>query len=548
MRDLAQLGRARTRQVGAKARSLARLSELGLAVPRALVLEVDVLSRWVESLGWTSRIETLARGLSTLDPVHVENLRLELDRVLGEAPLSEEIEQALTAARSALRGRLICRSSALAEDGADEAYPGVFESRGGLESVEELAAGVRACYRSLWSERALLYARRLGRGGAWGMALILQEERACSHSGVLFTRDPVDPDREGAVVEWAQGSGERLQKAATAPVRFHRGPEGWRSEEGSAPAGLALERLDRLTEAANGLRRAWGEEVDAEFGFEAEEARPWFFQCRPITTPTGSALDRPSRPLEGVVCAAGSARGLGIDLENEEATRGSGPRVLLVERLLPEHYPLLFDVVGVVAERPQSRLHHLSIACRELGVVYLAGVENARQRFAGRRLALDSATGVASEEDSTAATSAVAAPFAPNRSADAVASLASLAYLEPGREPIAFTGLTALLLLELESCSQLEALEIRLAERIGEASEGHGVELIVPSLEPSTRQYLAEALGRGSLDQGTVEALAARVADSLGLSWRREEDLRTDRSVRVMDESSLPGEPSERSD
>jgi len=111
--------------IGGKARSLARLAALGLPSPKGFVVATSAMR------------DLLARGPAPPAQLRTAADLAALDAARGAmtaAELPPELDGALAAAVAALQPRgpgaatFAVRSSAPAEDGADEAAPGIFDS------------------------------------------------------------------------------------------------------------------------------------------------------------------------------------------------------------------------------------------------------------------------------------------------------------------------------------------------------------------------------------------------------------------------------------
>ncbi len=224
-------------RLGGKGAGLARLAQLGLPVPPAVVVPVD------------------AGGVLD-DPEAVVSR-------LGEP--------------------LAVRSSAVGEDASDRSAAGQYESRMGV-TAEQLQDAVAEVYRSAASDRVQAY-----RGDtSAGMAVVVQREVRSDRAGVAFSVDPVTGD-EGVLIECVFGHGEELVSGRANPDRYHVAPDD------TVTARVALRhgpdrlvrclRDDEATSVAALTRQAatgFGRPVDVEFCFEGGEL--WLVQCRAITT------------------------------------------------------------------------------------------------------------------------------------------------------------------------------------------------------------------------------------------------------------------------
>jgi pyruvate,water dikinase len=219
-----ELGAAPAERVGGKAAGLARLVELGLPVPPALVLPVG------EELG---------------DPAEVV-------RQLGEP--------------------LVVRSSAVGEDAADRSAAGQYETVLGVRAAG-LAEAVERVRRG--TERARAY------GASGEVAVVLERQVPVTRAGVAFSRDPVD-GRDEVLVECALGSGDRVVSGLVTPDRYWISDRRIRARAAGLVRVLRDDELRDLVEVVRRAENGFGRPVDIEFCYDRRAL--WLVQCRPITT------------------------------------------------------------------------------------------------------------------------------------------------------------------------------------------------------------------------------------------------------------------------
>jgi pyruvate,water dikinase len=245
---LAEAAAAGEARAGGKAVGLARLVELGLPVPPAVVLPV----------GWEGGAGELAEIVATVGP-----------------PLA-------------------VRSSAVGEDAAERSAAGQYTSILGVRTAAALGRAVARCRASADAERVRAYTG----GTPAGVAVIVQRQVRATRAGVAFSHDPVSGADE-VVIEAVPGYGEGLvaglanpdvYRVADGRVRARRADKGAVTATGR-PRPLSPERRlsrtlrdDEAHAVAGMVRRAergFGGPVDVEFCFAG--ARLWVVQCRPIT-------------------------------------------------------------------------------------------------------------------------------------------------------------------------------------------------------------------------------------------------------------------------
>lgn len=241
IRSLRDVRMADVPSVGGKAAGIGELVALGARVPEGFVAAVDA-------------------GGAAID---------EAVRAVGPGPFA-------------------VRSSAVAEDGSQRSFAGMYETVLDVpaDGVADAVARVRG---SAGTARAAAYA-----GEGQPMAVIVQRMVDAVAAGVALTADPVSGDRDASVVTAVRGVGERLVSGDTT------GDE-WLVRNGSARLRRGLEgaideRQARMvaTEARR-IADAHGLPQDVEWAID-EGGELWILQARPMTAlPEPVSWDPPAR-------------------------------------------------------------------------------------------------------------------------------------------------------------------------------------------------------------------------------------------------------------
>lgn len=398
--------RARDRQlVGGKAASLSRIHSLGLRVPSGFIFEISYCENLVAQAGLQNRIQWLLEQGPLLKETYVLELGADITQRLKGTSLPPAFAQDLERCFDQLGGgstALICRSSGLMEDTVHGAFPGIFRSETGLLSLPALQQAVMNCVCSLFQPKALRYWLRLqGSQPKFSMGLIIQHVVKTTCAGVMFYWNP-----ETVLIEGVRGSGQSLMSGHTRPVVYRTNTRGtWEVVGGERGMDdlLGTEQLQELARIGELAFEEWESPVDIEFGFHGTSSSPYIFQCRPVTRELPGEGDGKSGGFpgitssQGVSCAPGIAWGKAMDptIAGLVPNDSSKP-IALLESLTERNYDLIFEVKGIVTEQVGSRLNHLSIACRELGIPYVSGIDHARTRFHGQPVFVDGKTGTVS--------------------------------------------------------------------------------------------------------------------------------------------------------
>ena len=297
------------REVGGKARNLARLIALGVPVPAGMVLTRTAFDAFADDNGLTDRLERLTRALDPSEPERLRRTAEAIRTLVMTATLPATIQRELhtIAERVPVQRVVAVRSSAIGEDGAHSSFAGQFDSILGVRSEAELRHALLACWASCWSGRALFYrtARRLPFNG---MGVIIEQQVAARISGVLFTRAPdglthAAPD--DLIIEYSAGLGDALVSGCVDPHRLvvsratltvhdttpsHAGSAGDEDDTFFAP-----EQVLELSRLSLRLETELGAAQDIEWAID-QDGVIWILQARPITTSAGGGGDPKRAP------------------------------------------------------------------------------------------------------------------------------------------------------------------------------------------------------------------------------------------------------------
>ena len=182
--------------VGGKGLNLGKLTRAGFRVPRGFCVTTDAYRFSIQNLS-----EQKADGIKDL---------VLLPELVAEIHTAHEKLQTATVA---------VRSSATAEDLAEASFAGQQDTFLNV-TPDELLDALKACWASLWSERAIAYRQTQGISDeGLAMAVVIQEMCEAGVSGVLFTVSPLRTDV--VIVESSWGLGESVVSGAITPDSFY---------------------------------------------------------------------------------------------------------------------------------------------------------------------------------------------------------------------------------------------------------------------------------------------------------------------------------------
>jgi prodigiosin/undecylprodigiosin synthetase len=280
--------------LGGKGSRLNELIRQGLPVPPGFCVSTGTFEHFLAETGLESQVADADRGSARA--------------MITAAKFPASIAAAILDAYADLgRPRVAVRSSAAGEDAAEQSYAGQHDTMLDVAGEAEVLEAVKACWASLWSERAAAY-RAAGAGNAGGMAVVVQQMIPAEVSGVLFTTDPVSGRPHRLVIEACQGLGEGLVSGRVSSDSFVIDDRSMDVVEENvrykvtryttvAPGKIAMAKVDQaarnapcltgaqlreLAELAISIRDHAGREQDIEWSLA--NGRLWILQARPVTT------------------------------------------------------------------------------------------------------------------------------------------------------------------------------------------------------------------------------------------------------------------------
>ncbi|GEM_PF-261956 len=206
-------------KVGPKAANLSLFHSLGFPVPEGFVITTAALEQLLSASGLVTRVGDILREIDTLS---ADDLGLRPDALrefVASAAVPQEMADDIGIAYRAMGGKPVSvRSSSTLEDRLNASFAGQHDTVLNVLDKDQLWEAIKACWASLWSDRAIQYLRAMGMSAReMKMAIIVQVLVPADASGVAFTINPVTGDRSQAMVYAALGLGEGTVSGAVSP-------------------------------------------------------------------------------------------------------------------------------------------------------------------------------------------------------------------------------------------------------------------------------------------------------------------------------------------
>ena len=171
------------------------------------------------------------------------------------------------------------RSSAIGEDGKNQSFAGIFESKLNVP-ISGLEHAVREVRKSGSAERVEAYSTFFP---ASNVAVIIMPMVDAKYSGVLFTKEPVE-GTDRMLLEYEQGVGGVVDGTGDSMTFFLDRNNFYETSviDEELTHSHPPPAIRRIWEEAKRLERNYGRPVDIEWAVDQDD-KPWILQVRPIT-------------------------------------------------------------------------------------------------------------------------------------------------------------------------------------------------------------------------------------------------------------------------
>jgi rifampicin phosphotransferase len=207
---------------GGKGANLGELIKAGFDVPSGFVITTAAYDLLLHTNDLQTVIQGSLTSLQADDLESVTEISQHIHQAIQHASIPDLITDALIEAYQDLGGDAVAvRSSATAEDLPEAAFAGQQETFLNVIGEQALLEAVRACWASLWSERAIVYrAHKNLDQASVKLAVVVQKMVPADVAGVMFTANPVSGAKDELVIDANPGLGEAVVGGLVTPDHF----------------------------------------------------------------------------------------------------------------------------------------------------------------------------------------------------------------------------------------------------------------------------------------------------------------------------------------
>ncbi len=306
---------------GGKGASLGEMRSSGIPVPDGFVVLSTTFDEFLHITDLTQEIEAILKNVDHQTVSSVDKASEKIQALIRHANMPNEIANEIQTEFKKLDSQFVAvRSSATAEDGAENAWAGQLDSFLNTTN-QDLLEKVQHCWASLFTPRAIFYRFEKGLNNTKiSVAVVVQKMVDSEKSGIVFSVHPVTEDPNQLIIEAGFGLGEAIVSGQITPdsyvvekkekkiidlnvsnqdraiYRKEKGGNEWQDIPDKADQQVLTEKeILELSDIILKIENHYGFPCDIEWAFE--QGKFYVVQSRPITTLT----KKEDRIEEGVV-------------------------------------------------------------------------------------------------------------------------------------------------------------------------------------------------------------------------------------------------------
>ena len=221
--------------VGGKNASLGemfqKVASKGINVPDGFAITAAAYQYFIQKAGLLEKIKECLKGLDTHNMEDLKRRGAEVRSLIRSATLPSELsEQIVTSYRKLCQKYgmekldVAVRSSATAEDLPDASFAGQQETYLNIRGEERLLEACKACFASLFTNRAISYREDKGFGHFdvyLSIAVQKMVRSDTASAGVIFTIDTESGFRDTVLITASYGLGENVVQGAVNPDEYY---------------------------------------------------------------------------------------------------------------------------------------------------------------------------------------------------------------------------------------------------------------------------------------------------------------------------------------
>jgi len=422
--------------VGGKGANLGEMVANGFPVPDGFIVTSPAYFYVLDHNNLRKKIKDLLQDVDIDDSTAVQKASKEIKKLISHAEIPDDLAREIVKAYEKLGDRtyVAVRSSATAEDLPGASFAGQQATFLNISGEANVVNAVRDAWASLFEARAIFYREEKGFDHfKVGLAVPVQKMVQSDISGVMFSINPVNNDKNTIVIESIFGLGENIVQGSVTPDHYEVDKTNWSiirkdhvtqtyemmrkdGETKNYPIPKSRQNKEKLTDKhiielaklSQKLQQHYFFPQDSEWAME--NGKLYIVQTRPITTIEAvdkgkkvsaaqtqvitHATDRMKLLAKGDSASPGLISGIVRHiLTPKEIYKLKVGEIMVTSMTTPDFVPAMKKAAALVTDKG-GQTSHAAIVSRELGLPCVVGTGNATKVLKeGRVVTVNGKTG-----------------------------------------------------------------------------------------------------------------------------------------------------------
>ncbi len=409
-----------TPTVGGKGANLGEIYQAGFPVPPGFAITVAAYDLFLKENDLINKIYGILKPLDVNDPGQLDNASNLIRKLVLNGKIPDEVSVPTITAYKQLSGFMknalvAVRSSATAEDVAGTSFAGQQETLLDIKGEANLLDAVRRCWASLFLGRSIYYRveNKIPHEKV-KISVVIQKMVQSDVSGVMFSIDPVNNDKDRVVIESVWGLGEMIVQGSVVPDTYVVQKDTFdilskeisdqtvqllkvkgKTKEVEVPKRirknqkLTDEEIVALAKYADKLQKHYYFPQDTEWA--KEKGKLYIVQTRPVTTIAKTTkIEKEGKNgfkiaeapiLTGSPASPGIGTGpVKILKSPKEIDKVSKGDILVAPMTSPDYVPAMKKSAAIITDEG-GQTSHAAIVSRELGIPCVVGTNDATKKL-----------------------------------------------------------------------------------------------------------------------------------------------------------------------
>jgi len=407
--------------VGGKGANLGEMVSFGIPVPPGFVVISEAYFQFLAVNNLKPAIQKILLMVDKNDPYSFTIASEKIKKLILGGKIPKEIAVEIMAnylnLGAGLKNTLVAaRSSATAEDLPTASFAGQQASFLNISGEANVVLKVRECWASLFEPRAIFYREEKGFDHfKVGIAVVIQKMVQSESSGVMFTIDPINQQKNRILIEAIYGLGELIVQGTVTPDHYLVDKHSLKIlEKQISHQALYLTKsgsLNKEKTVSKNLRDRQkitdrqilelakiGKKIHEHYFFPQdiewaiEKGKIYIIQARPVTTlgkreenakKAEEKVERQIRAaiLLGIPASPGIVTGpVKIIFSPREINKIEKGDILVTKMTTPDFVPAMKKAAAIITDKG-GQTSHAAIISRELGIPCVVGTETATKKL-----------------------------------------------------------------------------------------------------------------------------------------------------------------------